>query len=461
MSETVEELLAKARQAQAVVEFWSQAQVDRMVASVGWALYREDNAVACARLAYEETEMGVYEDKLLKHRKKTLGTLRDLQNVKSVGVVEVDEERGLMKVAKPVGVVGAITPVTNPTSTPSANGLAILKGRNAVIFAPHPRAKRSTALVVQLMREGLARVGAPVDLIQLVGAPSKESAQKLMESVDLVVATGSGALVRAAYGSGTPAYGVGAGNAVCVVDETADIVDAAHKIGLSKTFDNASSCSSENSLVAERSVFDALMSALQLEGGYLCSETDREKLRNALWPDGTSLNADVVAQPVTTLAALAGIQLPPGSKFLIVEGRDAVESDPFAREKLSLVLTAWRCDAFADAIELVERITRLCGYGHSCGIHSSNEAHIHELALGSHVSRILVNQSQCYGNSGNYDNGLPFSMTLGCGTWGGNISNENICWKHFLNITWVSKPIPPDVPDEKAIFGEHWNEFGK
>ncbi len=461
MADSIGELVARAKEAQKAIEYWPQDKVDRMVAAVGWALYKEENAVQCAEMAAKETKMGVYEDKLLKHRKKTLGTLRDLHGVKTVGVIETDEAKGLIKIAKPVGVVAAITPVTNPTSTPAGNGLAILKTRNAVIFGAHLFARKTTGRAIQCMRAGLEKVGAPADLVQELPKPTKERIQELMAAADMVVATGSGALVKAAYSSGTPAYGVGAGNAVCVVDETADLADAAKKIFLSKTFDNATSCSSENSVVIQESVRERMIEALQSHGGYLCTAEDKAALKTTLWPDGAALSPKIVAQSAARIAEMAGLQVPEGTRFLMVAGDQPLEDDLFAREKLSPVVALWTYGAFGEAVELVERITRQCGYGHSCGIHSVNEDHIMELATKSHVSRLLVRQPQCYGNSGNYDNGMPFTMTLGCGTWGGNVTSENITWKHFLNTTWVSKPIEPVVPDENRIFGDYWSQFGK
>ena len=454
MTEAVEGLIKRARRAQREIEYWPQDKVDRMVAAVGWELYKEENADACAILAVKETKMGVYEDKLLKHRKKTLGTLRDLQGVKTVGVIETDEAKGLVKIAKPVGVVAAVTPVTNPTSTPAGNALSILKTRNACVVAAHLFARKTTALAVEHMRTGLEKVGAPVDLVQILPKPTKEAIQELMAAVDLVVATGSGALVKAAYSSGTPAYGVGAGNAVVVVDETADPADAAKKVFLDKTFDNATSCSSGNSLVIQERVRDALVAALESHGGYLCTAAEKEQLKATLWLEEGQLNPRIVARAVTTIAEMAGLDIPGGTTFLMVEGDETVEADPYASEKLSPVLRLWVYREFDEAIDYVERITRRCGYGHSCGIHSTSDEHIMDLAMKCHVGRMMVCQPQCYGNSGNYDNGMPFSMTLGCGSWGGNIASENIIWKHFLNTTWVSKPIEPVVPDEAELFGE-------
>ena len=457
MKDSIQELIVRACAAQKEIEHWSQEQVDRMVAAVGWELYKEENAVKCAELAIKETKMGVYQDKLLKHRKKTLGTLRDLQGVKTAGVIELDEAKGLMKIAKPVGVVAAVTPITNPSSTPACNGLSILKTRNACIISAHPSAHETVEFTVNLMRAGLEKVGAPADLMQLVAESTKEKTQELMAAADLVVATGSGALVKAAYSSGTPAYGVGAGNAVVIVDETADIADAAKKIFLSKTFDNATSCSTENSLVIQESVRDDLIAALKSHGGYLCTAEEKAQLKNTLWPDGEHLNPKIVARPILTIAEMAGLNVPAETTFIMVEGDETVEDDIYAAEKLSAVVRLWTYEDFSDAVDYVEQITLKCGYGHSCGIHSTDDEHIMELALKCHVSRMMICQPQCYANSGNYDNGMPFTMTLGCGSWGGNISTDNITWKNFLNTTWVSKPITPVMPDETKIFGEFLN----
>ena len=452
-------MIARAKAAQAQIAGWSQEQVDEMIAAAGWEVYREDHAEACAKLAFEETGMGVYKDKLLKHRKKILGTLRDLQYAQTCGVIEEIPEKGLLKVAKPVGVVGALIPVTNPTSSVGCNGLSILKGRNAVIFAPHPKGKQCSCLAAHYLREGLKRIGAPEDLVQCITEPSIELTGKLMSAVDVVVATGGAGMVKAAYSSGTPAYGVGAGNATVIVDETADIADAAHKVFLGKSFDNATSCSSENSLVIQKDIYESMLTALEAEGGYRCTADEKAKLQAVMWPDG-KLNREIVAQPAARIAELAGIALPEERRFLMVEAENPDGSDPFAGEKLSVVLTLWRYGDFAQAIDLVRQITGFSGYGHSCGIHTTDEARVRELALEAPVSRIMVRQPQSYANSGNYDNGMPFSLTLGCGSWGGNITTENITHKHFLNITWVSSPIEPVVPDEERIFGAHWEKWG-
>lgn len=459
MSDLIKELVLKAKKAQQEIEFWTQEQVDEMVAAVGWQAYM--HAEQCATLAFEETRMGVYKDKLVKHQKKTLGALRDLDGLKTVGLIEEDPEKGLLKFAKPVGVIGALTPVTNASATLPGNCLPMLKTRNAVIFAPHPRAKKTCKLNVEVMRKGLAQVGAPLDLIQCIEEPTIELTQELMKEVDLIVATGGSGMVKAAYSSGKPAYGVGAGNSVTIVDETADLDAAAHKIFLSKTFDFATSCSSENSAIIQETIFDDLVAKLKTNGGYLCSEAEKKKLQKAMWPDGVHLNKEIVAQSAAKIAGIAGIALPEDAAFIMVLGEMIGPEDPFSAEKLSVVLTLWKYSDFDDAIQYVQDITAFNGSGHSCGIHTAMEERVRKLGEKARVSRIMVNQSQCYGNSGNYDNGMPITLTLGCGTWGNNITTENIHWKHFLNITWVAKPIEPVIPDQEKLFGAHWNKYGK
>ena len=459
MSELIKNLVQKARKAQAQVEFWSQEQIDEMVAAVGWQAY--SHAEGCAVLAFEETGMGIYEDKLIKHQKKTLGALRDLHGLRTVGLIEEDQELGLLKYAKPVGIIGALTPVTNASATLPGNCLPMLKTRNAVIFASHPRAKKTCKLNVEIMRKGLAQVGAPENLIQCIEEPSIELTQELMREVDLVIATGGAGMVKAAYSSGKPAYGVGAGNAITIVDETADLDAAAKKIFLGKTFDYATSCSSENSVVIQESIFDVFVEKLKGNGGYLCSAEEKEKLGKAMWPDGKHLNKGIVAQSPEVIAKIAEIKVPEGTKFIMVLGEKIGPEDLFSGEKLSIVLTLWKYSEFQDAIEFIQNITAYSGAGHSCGIHTSKEEHIRMLGEQARVSRIMVNQPQSYGNSGNYNNGMPITLTLGCGTWGNNITTENIYWKHFLNITWVSRPIDPIIPDEGKLFGEHWKKYGK
>ncbi|HAF60774.1 MAG TPA: aldehyde dehydrogenase, partial [Anaerolineaceae bacterium] len=335
MEETgIDRLIRQGRAAQAEIEYWGQEKVDLMVAAVGWETYKR--AADIAQLAVEETGMGVYEHKLVKHQKKTLGTLRDLEGVKTVGEIEEDRLKGLIKIAKPVGVIGAVTPVTNCEATLPAKALPALKCRNAIIFSPHPKAKRTAILVCETMREGLRKVGAPQDLIQVIAEPSIGLSKELMSKVDLVIATGGGSMVKAAYSSGTPAYGVGAGNAVVIVDESAKLAEAAEKIYLGKTFDNATSCSSENSLVIQSGIYEEMLAQLKAQGAYLCDEGEREQLKEVMWPDGEHLNGAIVAQSVEKIAGMAGIEIPAGTSMLLVGGKHIGLDDPFCKEKLSL-----------------------------------------------------------------------------------------------------------------------------
>lgn len=461
MSDTIDRLIAKARTAQQKIEYWPQDRVDEMVLAVGWENYKRENAEEIAYLAVEETKMGFYDHKVLKHRNKTLGALRDLAGVNTLGIIEENQAKGIIKIAKPVGVIGAITPVTNCEATLPVKALYALKTRNAVIFAPHPSAKKTARLVCEKMWAGLDKVNVPRGLIQTIDEPSIQLSQELMSKVDLVVATGGGSMVKAAYSSGTPAYGVGAGNAVVVVDETAELEAAAEKIRIGKCFDYATSCSSENSVILQADIYDEMISNLQKQGGYLCNAVERAQLRQTMWPDGVHLSKAIVAQPVEKIAQTAGIDIPSGTTFLMVEGENISDDNPFCKEKLSLVLTVWKYNQFEEVIEMIEDITALNGRGHSCGIHTTNHNRIIELGKKVKVSRMMVNQSHSLANSGNFSNGMPITLTLGCGTWGGNITTENITWRHFLNITWISLPIETNRPTDESIFSTYWEKFGK
>ena len=463
--EIIGALVAKARAAQKQVENYTQEQIDEVALSVAWQVYKDDNIAACAKIAVEETGKGVYEDKITKHKVKVFGVCRDIKHAKTVGVIERDEARGLTKYAKPVGVIGALTPVTNPTATLASNGTGILKGRNAVIFAPHPAAKRSCRVVCEFMREGLRKVGAPLDLVQYVEEPSVALSQELMRQVDLVVATGGAVMVKAAYSSGKPAYGVGAGNPVIVVAEDADLADAAEKIRISKSFDNATSCSSDNSLLIQAGVFDRMVAELKKQGGYLCNADEKARLEKWMWVANAktgevALNPKVVAISARRIAADAGITVPDTTRMLMVIGEKPGE-ERFSGEKISPVLALWRYQTIDEAIELIGKLHRYAGLGHSCGIYSFNADYIHRVASAAKVSRILVRQAHAPSAGGHFHNGMPSTVTLGCGTWGGNITTENIHWKHFINVTWVSEPLPVAKPTEEEIWGSLWSKYGQ
>lgn len=456
------ELVARARAAQDAIANYTQEQVDELCTAVAWAVARPERTEALAKLAVDEGGFGNYDDKVFKINRRVLGALADMLPVKTVGVVEVDEARGLVKIAKPVGVVAALIPTTGPDATPPMKALFALKGRNPVIMSPHPRTAATTAAVVEYMREGCRQVGAPEDLIQMTTKPSVGKTQELMRQADLIVATGGAGMVKAAYSSGTPAYGVGVGNAVHVVDSTADLFDAAAMIAVAKTFDYATSCLADNSVIAEDTIYADLLAGLVDKGGYLCDEGQKSALQKAMWPDGGHIPAiDVIAKSATVVANLAGFDIPADRTFLIVEEDGIGPDHPFSGEKLSVVLALYRYSGGIDsAVELVNAITGYQGLGHTCGIHTSSDANVDALANGTRTARVLVNQNLNEG-AGSPRNGLPFTLSLSCGTWGGNITTENVNARHFVNLTWVSRTIAPKAISPEDLFAAHWAKYGR
>ncbi|MBB6482511.1 aldehyde dehydrogenase family protein [Spirochaeta isovalerica] len=466
MAETaqmISSLVEKARAAQKIAAGYSQQQLDDICFAVAWEVYNDENIKILAEMAVEETGMGNVPDKIAKHKGKVLGVINDVKGVKSTGCIEEIPEKKIKKYAKPVGVVGALTPVTNPTATPASNGVSILKGGNAVIFAPHPRSKKASAKAVEFMRRGLKKVGAPEDLIQIVKEPSIEATGELMKQVDLVLATGGSAMVKAAYSSGTPAYGVGPGNSVQIIAEDADWKDAVAKVVLSKCFDNATSCSSENSIIVEDSIYENVLKELEEAGTYVCRGEERKTLEEWMWIPGKtghrSINPAIIAKSAEDIAAGAGLKVPAGTRILLVEGVDAIEDDFFSLEKLSPVLTIFKYRGFDRAMEILIRLTDNCGTGHSCGIHTKNNDYMERMSLQMRTSRIMINQPQAPANGGNFFNGMASTTTLGCGTWGGNITTENITYKHFLNVTYVSEWFAPVKPTDDEIWGDFFRRY--
>jgi len=455
-------VVARARAAQAAIAEYSQEQVDELCTAVAWGVSRTDRAEALAKLAVDEGGFGNYDDKVTKIRKRVLGVLSDMRSARTVGVVEEDPDRGLVKIAKPVGVVAALIPTTGPDATPPVKALFALKGRNAIVVAPHPRTTDTTAAVVGFMREACEQVGAPADLVQMLPAPSIARTQELMRQVDLIVATGGASMVKAAYSSGTPAYGVGVGNAVHVVDETADLDDAAAAIAGAKTFDYATSCLADNAVVAEDSIYPHLLERLVAQGGYLCGPEQREALARRMWPDGAAIpSPDVIAKPAGKIAELAGFTIPGDRTFLLVEEDGVGHDHPFSGEKLSVVLALYRyAGGIESAVDLVNAITGYQGLGHTCGIHTDRDEHIDALALGTKTARVLVNQNLNEG-AGSPRNGLPFTLSLSCGTWGGNITTENVNVRHFVNLTWVARPVAAHPVSEEELFAEFWQRHGR
>ena len=458
----VDELVRRGRAAMASFSEADQARVDEAVTALAWSLYNPGHARELADLAVKDTQLGNVPDKIIKKQRKTFGTLRDLLRVKSVGIIEEDKKLGIVKYAKPIGLVCAITPSTNPGATPVNKAMMAIKGRNAIIIAASPAGLRTTARTVEFMRAELKKIGLPEDLVQILPPPaSKDMTQALMQAADLVVATGSQDNVRRAYSSGTPAIGVGTGNVPVIVDETADLDDAAKKICASKIFDNATSCSSENSVVLVDAVYDKAIAALERAGGYMASPTEKAKIQAALWPDG-KLSRTLIARDAGVFARGCGLSDTAQSrKFFMVEETGVGRGFPFSSEKLSLVLTVYRAKDFDAAIVRANEILAQQGRGHSVGLHTKDMSRGRMLAECSDVVRVLVNQAHTFGNGGGFDNGLNFTLSMGCGTWGGNSITDNLNYRHFLNITHLVTTIPEDKPSEEDLFGVYWKKYGR
>jgi len=462
VADVVEGLIHRARAAMETFASADQARVDEAVVALAWSLYRWDHAEELAALAVADTGLGNVPDKITKKQRKTFGTLRDLLRVKTVGVIEQDPARGIVKYAKPVGVVAAITPSTNPGATPVNKAMMAIKGRNAVIIAASPAGMKTTGRTVDYIRAELKKIGLPEDLVQILPPPaSKEMTQALMHQADLVVATGSQDNVRRAYSSGTPAIGVGTGNVPVIIDETADLNDAAQKICASKIFDNATSCSSENSVVILDAIYEQAIAALERAGGHMASGIEKERIQRTLWQDG-KLNRHLIARDAALLARAFGLPAAAEQKkFFMVEETGVGRNFPFSGEKLALVLTLYRAKDFEAAIARVKEILAYQGRGHSCGVHTSDLERARKLAEEVDVVRVLVNQAHTYGNGGSFDNGLNFTLSMGCGTWGGNSITENLNYRHFINITHLVTTIPEDKPSEEELFGAYWAKYGR
>ncbi|EED34223.1 succinate-semialdehyde dehydrogenase [NAD(P)+] [Luminiphilus syltensis NOR5-1B] len=450
----MEELIARSRAAQEQIANYTQEQVDGLIRAMVYAVAKEDRAEEIAQFTVEETELGNYTGKYLKIHRKTRATLFDIINDKSVGVIEELPERNIVKIAKPIGVIGALSPSTNPEATPVIKAISAIKGRNSIIVAPHPRAKLTNKKICDYMRDALERMGAPADLVIAIETPSMELTNELMRQCDRILATGGGPMVKAAYSSGTPALGVGVGNAVITVDDSANLEEAAEKIRVSKTLDLAASCSSDNSVLLFESIYDDMIAQLEREGGYVLDDVEKKKLEKTIWQDGR-LNVNIVAQPAHKIAGMAGIELPEGKQFLIVPETGAGPDHLFSGEKMSVTMALYKVKDIEEAIALTNDIQRYQGQGHSCGIYSYNDDNIMRYAEATRTSRVMVNQPQAASNSGNLWNGMRQTFSLGCGSWGGNATNNNITWRDLINETWVSKPltVTKAIPDDEELFG--------
>ena len=455
-------LLARARAAQRQIDGYDQERTDLLVAAAGWAIMEPSRNRRLAELAVADTGLGNVPDKITKNHRKTLGLLRDLKGAKSVGIISEDTVTGITEIARPAGVVAAITPSTNPGATPANKIINALKGRNAIVVAPSPKGYSTCEMLIGFIRAEFDRIGAPHDLVQMLPQPvTKETTHALMRGADLIVATGSQANIRAAYSSGTPAFGVGAGNVASIIDASADLDDAATKIARSKTFDNATSCSSENSLVIDAKVYTPAIAALVRAGGVLLDAGEKALLAAALWPGG-QLSASLIAKTAPVIAKAAGLTRAAvtKAKFLLVEEDGFGNAHPFSGEKLSPVLAIYKANDFTDAARIVGRIYEFQGAGHSVSLHSRNEDQARTLGLSLKVCRVIVNQAHAIATGGSFDNGLPFSLSMGCGTWGGNSFSENMTYRNYLNITRIARPIAEVVPSVEDVLGAYVERYG-
>ena len=461
----IEELVKRARAAADIIATYDQERVDHLCKAVCAAVYPLKVWGQLCDEAVDETRLG---DKVTKRNKrnKLKLILRDCLRQPSVGVIEVDKVKGLVRYGKPVGVIGTLVPTTNPCLTPAGQVIYAIKARDVLICSPHPRASVTTNKCIDIIRDTLVREGAPADIIQGIKNPSITASQELMKHVDLVIATGGHAMVKAAYSSGTPAFGSGAGNATELIDETANtperVAEAAMNCRISKCSDFGSGCSCDGNVICHASVYDEFVKALVKEGAYMASPEEAEKLKVVMWDETGHRLPDTVAISAQALAKAAGFEIPADRKFIAVTGggiEGIGKEHFFSSEKLTTLMTLFKYDGeFENALDCVRAIYEVGGKGHSCGIYSFDDDHINRLALMAPVTRIMVRQPNNRGNSGSACNGMAPTSSMGCGTWGGNIVSENITLKHYMNNTWVARPIMEDMPSNKALFGKFYQE---
>ena len=459
----IDDIIAKAKAAQkAFEEGADQDRFDRAAEAVAWALMEPSRNKSLAEFAVAETGIGNVADKIKKNHRKTLGLLQDLQGVPTFGHVEEDEAAGLSLYLRPKGVVAAIVPSTNPLATPVNNAVNALKTGNAIILAPSPKGAKPLERLLGYIHEELDKVGASRDLVQMVpNPPSKDKTAHLMAAADVLIATGSQNNVKSAYASGTPAIGVGMGNVVTIIDEGVDVDEAAQKIAASKTFDNATSCSSENAVIALDANYDAMLAALIKAGGYLLDEGQVALLEETYWQDG-KMNRHMMAQDIDkVLAALSIDDASDDVRFLIAPTDKSTKADKISGEKMALFFALYRAPDFLAAACLAQEIQDGQGAGHSVGIHTTDDVKAHYLALHLPTCRVIVNQAHCFATGGSFDNGLPFSLSMGCGSWGGNGIDENFNWTHLVNQTRIARPIVPAEPTIDEIFGAYFKATGQ
>lgn len=452
----IAELIGRARAAQKQIEGYTQEQVDELVAAIVWEIICDDEKIeTMSRMALDETRLGDMESKRSKLTNKCRGLMYDLKKQRSVGIVEEIPERGLARMLKPVGVICSIVPATQPEMIPIMQAMNACKARDAIVFSPSRRGAKTTNYTVGLLREVMKKYGAPEDLFITYPEPTHKLTAELMKQADLIIATGGQGLVRQAYASGTPAFGVGAGNAQIYVDDTALLDDAASKIIASKTFDMAIGCSCDNSVIVHEKVYDDFKESLKKVGGYILPAEEKEKVQKGIWPtwpEGHAVNKNIVGRPIPDIAEICGIEVPEGTRVIFVEEDVRGDGTAFCREKQCNVIALYKATNVDDAIDIVVTNQNVNGSGHSCGIYSQTEENIAKYASETYTTRVVVNQPQAATNTGSWTSGMPFTSSLGCATWGGNICSENIALKHYMNNTWIIHEIPNYKPTDEQLF---------
>lgn len=450
--EYIDLLINKSREAQKEFEKFNQQQVDEVVKEIGKVVY--DNAEELARMAVDETGMGVYEDKVKKNRGKAKIIWNDLKDKKSVGIIERDEETGIVKVAKPMGIVASVTPTTNPIVTPMCNAMFALKGRNSIIIAPHPRAKKCSTQTVVLINKALEKYNVPQNLIQIIEEPSIELTNGLMKAADVVVATGGSGMVKAAYSGGKPAFGVGPGNVQCIIDRDVDHKDVVPKIIAGRVFDNGIICSGEQAVIAPEDYYDEIIDEFKNNGAYYVeSPEEKEAFRKALFVNG-AMNKDVVGQSPQKLAEIAGVKIDDDIKVILMEADGIGGEDVLCKEKMCPVLATFRYKDFDEAVQIAQTNLDLEGKGHSAAIHSNSKENIEYAGENLTISRLVINQPSSTTAGGSFFNGFAPTTTLGCGSWGNNSISENFTYLHMLNITRVGYYMKDrTVPNDEELWG--------
>lgn len=450
--EYINGFIERARKAQAEFEKMTQDQVDLAVKTVGKVVY--DNAEYLAEIAVEETGMGNVPDKIAKNKQKSKIVWNNLKGKKSRGILDTDETTGITRIAKPMGVAAAITPCTNPIVTPMSNAMFALKCGNAIIITPHHKAQKCSTKTVEMINAELAKLGYPENLIQILDQHSRENTRNLISSADVVIATGGAGMVNAAYSSGRPALGVGAGNVQCIIDEGYDYKEAVPKIISGRTFDYGIICSGEQSVICPEKDYDAIMAEFEANGAYVVRDPkELEGVREALFQDGKP-NRHSVGQSPEKIAELAGITLPEGTKIIVAQAEGTAAVDALGGEKMAPVIAAYKYKTLDEGINIARENLEKEGKGHSVSFHSDSEDHIRHVGEELCVSRFVINQVCASSAGGSFYNGLAPTNTLGCGSWGHNSISENLDYKHLMNVSRIARYMPNNhVPSDEELWG--------